>query len=75
MQISNSTIYGYSFNDANSNKTKDKGESGLSNWVINLKGYDTCTGTLVSKLLKTYTIAVPSYSMNIRRDFGNKKLI
>ena len=104
----NSKIYGYSFNDKNSNKTKDKGESGLSNRVINLKGYDTCKGTLVSKLLKTnatgyyafksinpgvyvlsedfvigwlpttdaaYTIAVSSYSMNIRRDFGNKKLI
>jgi subtilase family serine protease len=43
-----STIYGYSFNDSNANKTKEPGEGGLSNWTINLNGYDTCGGTLVS---------------------------
>ena len=48
-----STIYGYSFNDSNANKTKEPGEGGLSNWTINLNGYDTCGGTLVSKTIQT----------------------
>lgn len=48
-----STIYGYKFNDANGNKTKDSGESGISNWVMNLKGYDTCTKKLVSRTTMT----------------------
>jgi Tol biopolymer transport system component len=103
-----STIYGYSFNDINSNKTKDKGEAGLSYRTINLKGYDTCTRTLVNKIIKTnatgyfafksinpgsyvlsqdyvlgwlpttdasYNLNIPSVSVTIRRDFGNKKFI
>lgn len=48
-----STIYGYKFNDANSNKTRDVGEVGISDWVMNLKGYDTCTGKLVSRTTTT----------------------
>jgi hypothetical protein len=48
-----SAIYGYKFNDANNNKTKDSGEVGISNWVMNLKGYDTCTGKLVSRTTTT----------------------
>ena len=50
-----SLIHGYSFNDKNGNKTMDSGEAGLSNRVINLKGYDTCTGKLVSKGITTNT--------------------
>ncbi len=94
------------FNRANDNKTKDTGEVGLSNWTINLKGYNTCTRTLVSTTIKTnatgyfafknvnggtyvlsedfvlgwlpttdaaYTLRVPSNSVSIRKDFGNKK--
>ena len=50
-----STIYGYSFIDTNGNKIKDSGEAGLSSRTINLKGYDTCKRTLVSKIITTNT--------------------
>ena len=48
-----STIYGYSFDDSNINKKKGTGEVGLSNMTINLNGYDTCKGTLVSTTTQT----------------------
>ena len=48
-----STIYGYSFDDSNINKKKGTGEVGLSNMTINLNGYDTCKGKLISTTIKT----------------------
>jgi PKD repeat protein len=48
-----STIYGYSFTDSNKNKIMDTGEVALSNMTININGYDTCKGTLVSTTTKT----------------------
>ena len=48
-----STVYGYKFNDTNNNKTKEPGETGLSNWTIGLNGFDTCTRTLVKRTVKT----------------------
>ncbi len=48
-----STIYGYSFNDSNTNKKMDTGEYGLSSITINLNGYDTCKGKLIGKTTKT----------------------
>ncbi len=48
-----STIYGYTFNDTNGNRTKDAGEVGLSSWTINMKGFDTCARVLVNKVAKT----------------------
>ncbi len=51
------------FNDTNGNRTKDTGEAGLSNRTINLKGYDTCTGTLVSKSMKT-NVSTGYYAFN-----------
>ena len=46
--ISVPTIYGYSFKDLNKNKVMDSGEAGISNIAINLNGYDTSKGSLVT---------------------------
>jgi YVTN family beta-propeller protein len=51
--VSASTIYGYSFTDINGNSAMDVGEQSLANLLITLKGYDTSTGTLVSKTTTT----------------------
>ena len=48
-----STIYGYSFDDSNLNKKRGTGEAGLSNMTINLNGYDTCKGKLISTTMNT----------------------
>lgn len=55
-------IYGYKFNDANGNKTKDVGEVGISGWTINLKGFDTCTKTIVSLTARTNSTGYYSFT-------------
>jgi methanogen extracellular protein (TIGR04279 family) len=50
-----SIVYGYSFNDLNMDKEKNTEEAGLSGMTINLHGYDTCKGKLVSETTKTNT--------------------
>jgi YVTN family beta-propeller protein len=48
-----STIYGYSFDDSNINKKKNSREAGFSKTTINLNGYNTCKGKLISETTKT----------------------
>lgn len=46
-------IRGKKFNDSNRNKIKDMGENGLSNWTIQLRGYDTVKRMQVNILVLT----------------------